>query len=152
MSPGSSPPPAQKAPPPDYGKLYADYSGWESDITQRRDRSLRSLDFNFKRGAGISAEAYVSERSRIERESEGELKELRSGPTFQMLRENWRDSGTRKTFDQFYGGRQQVRSTPGAEQSEAMERGPSPRRGPTGSGLAEAEGLLERQQATWFYV
>ena len=147
------------APAPDYGQMWQDYSTWEADITEHYTSAMADLDLNYKLGRGISPEAYVGERTRLEREMGEELGTLRRGPTYQMLRENWEQQRTfapLKTdpdMTTFYGGpapRDRARQTG----SLAAEPQASPRRGLAPSGvMAEAESLLERPDSvTWYYV
>lgn len=148
-----APAPSAAPPPIDYASLWSDYSTWEADIEDRSSRSLSDLETDFKFGRGISAEAYTAEKSRLEAERSAEMRSLQSGPTYQMLRENYVASGTNADMTSFYGGPAQRTPETGQDSLVKSERGASPKRG-IKSGLPEAEaaGLLDRQQATWFYV
>lgn len=144
----SGQPSVAAAPAPDYDQMWRDYSGWETDVREHYGSELSTLETNFAFGRGISAEAYAGSRSRLEREMGEELGALKRGPTYQMLRDNWKASGSDLTLEDFYGGMPQRVQEMG---SEAAVRKASPRRG-AASGLS-GESLLNRDEnVTWFFV
>ena len=169
------------APAPDYDALWSDYNSWVLDIEGQRADALSQLDYAFSIGGGLSPEAYQAEKSRINAEADSQLKTLSSGPTYQLLYENFQaqttpkvvqgggvntDRGSAevterviapasqaKTLEEFYGVPKITsgKSPTAGVSTVAPARPTTGKRGPAPE-FSEGSALLDRPTAEWFYV